>query len=130
MLPVTLPIPLTVALPSLSIACATHEYWPASEVFSVLNDTLTVEEEPADRLVNRMLFPTVCVKSSSVTLRLVTLTLTVTVQLMEKSTDPSTLLPEVEKLTKRAVERVHTYVWIPSVSIECSGVTAALTWRG
>ena len=63
-------------------------------------------------------------------MRLVTLTLTVTVQLMEKSTDPSMLLPEVEKLTKRAVERAHTYVWIPSVNSECSGITSSTDLEG
>ena len=109
MLPVTLPFLLTVALPpSLSSAEATHKYCPASEVLSVPKDTLTVEDDSANRLVNVILFLVMLAESSTVTVSLVTLTLTVTIQLSEKSTDPSTSLPEVEKLTETTVEGAHT----------------------
>ena len=102
-------ISLTVAtVPLLSSAEATHEYWPASHVLSVMMNKLTMEEDPADRSVNIVLFLIMLSGSSTVTLSLVTLTLTVTVQLREKSTDPSMSPPEVEKLTETAVEGVHT----------------------
>ena len=97
-------------------------------MLSVLNDTLSVGEEPADRLVNRVLLLTALVESSSVTLRLVTPTLTVTVHLREKSTDPSMLLPEVEKQTERAVERAHTCVY-HQLAVNTVELPAALTWR-
>ena len=106
-LPVKFPIPLTVALPSSSSAATTHEYWPASEALSVPNDTLTVEEEPADRFVNVTLFLTVLVGSLTTTMSLVTLTQTVTVKVMVKPVDPITLLPETEKLMEIPVKRIH-----------------------
>ena len=80
-------------------------------VLRVPKDTLTVEEDPANKNKELFLPVFIVVESSNVTLRLATLTLTVTVQLREKSIDPSKLLPEVEKLTVRAVERAHTCLY-------------------
>lgn len=70
-------------------------------------DTFRVEEDPADRLVNTVLFLLMLAGSSTVTLSLLTLTLTVAVQLKKKPTDPSMLLPEVEILTVTAFEKTH-----------------------